>query len=130
MLCWGKHGDDSLNRLRRGRAVNRGKHLVTGVGGLQCHPQGFHVAQLADQDYVGILTQRLTHGLREGRRIAPTSSWAIIDFLLACTYSTGSSMVMILFRSVLLIKSIIVARVVLLPLPVVPVNSVSPRSDR
>ena len=39
-------------------------------------------------------------------------------------------MVMILLRSVLLIKSIIVASVVLFPLPVVPVKSVRPRSDK
>ncbi len=44
-------------------------------------------------------------------------------------YSIGSSIVMILQRKALLIRSIIAARVVLLPLPVVPVTSVSPRSE-
>ena len=51
-------------------------------------------------------------------------------FWLVCMYSTGSSIVMILQRKELLIRSTIAARVVLLPLPVVPVSSVIPRSDR
>ena len=50
-------------------------------------------------------------------------------FWLVCMYSTGSSIVMILQRNELLIRSTIAARVVLLPLPVVPVSRVIPRSD-
>ncbi len=60
----------------------------------------------------------------------PTSSCEIMAFWLVCTYSTGSSIVMILQRNELLSRSTIAARVVLLPLPVVPVSRVIPRSDR
>ena len=59
----------------------------------------------------------------------PTSSCEIIAFWLVWMYSIGSSIVMILQRKALLIRSIMAARVVVLPLPVVPVTSVSPRSD-
>ena len=59
----------------------------------------------------------------------PSSSCEIIAFWLVCMYSTGSSIVMILQRKELLIRSTIAARVVLLPLPVVPVSRVIPRSD-
>ncbi len=59
----------------------------------------------------------------------PTSSCEIIAFWLVWMYSIGSSIVMILHRKALLIRSIIAASVVVLPLPVVPVTSVSPRSD-
>ena len=59
----------------------------------------------------------------------PSSSCEIIAFWLACMYSIGSSMVMILHRNELLIRSTIAARVVVLPLPVVPVTRVSPRID-
>jgi hypothetical protein len=44
-------------------------------------------------------------------------------------YSTGSSIAISLAGQWLLIRSIIAASVVLLPLPVVPVTSVSPRLD-
>ena len=59
----------------------------------------------------------------------PSSSCETMAFWLVCMYSTGSSMVMILQRKEPLIRSTIAAKVVLLPLPVVPVSSVIPRSD-
>ncbi len=56
-----------------------------------------------------------------------TSRWLMIDFLSRCRNSIGSSMVMMCSIRRVLMKSIIDARVVDLPEPVVPVTSTSPR---
>ena len=57
----------------------------------------------------------------------PTSRWLTNDFLLVCTYSTGSSTVMMCPPDVLLRWSISAASVVDLPDPVPPTTSTSPR---
>src|SRR6185369_10977004 len=59
----------------------------------------------------------------------PTSRWLITDFLFSKTYSTGSSMVMIWQRRLLLMYWIIEATVVDLPLPVAPTTRISPRRN-
>ena len=53
----------------------------------------------------------------------------MIDLLSRCRYSIGSSIVITCAVRVALISSIIAASVVVLPLPVVPVTSTSPRSS-
>ena len=69
MLVGREHRDDPLDRLGGVGAVNRGEHLVAGVRGPQGDPQGLHVAQLADEDDVGVLTQGLPKGLIERGRV-------------------------------------------------------------
>ncbi len=59
----------------------------------------------------------------------PTSRWLITDFLSVCTNSIGSSIVTTCLLVVSFIWSIIAARVVLLPEPVVPVSRMIPRSS-
>ncbi len=58
---------------------------------------------------------------------ASTSRWLTIDFLSRCRNSIGSSMVRMCSVRVALMKSIMAARVVDLPEPVVPVHRIRPR---
>jgi hypothetical protein len=60
-----EHRDDALNGLRRAGSVHGGKHLVPGVRRAQRHPQRLDVAQLAHQDHVWVLSQRLAKCLIE-----------------------------------------------------------------
>ena len=60
---------------------------------------------------------------------SPTSRWLMIDFLSLWRNSTGSSIVTMCLASFELIWSIIAARVVDLPEPVVPVTRITPRSS-
>ena len=59
----------------------------------------------------------------------PTSRWQIVLFLSRWRNSIGSSMVMMCLRRLALMESMIEARVVVLPLPVVPVTRIRPRSN-
>ena len=56
----------------------------------------------------------------------PTSRWAMTDLIGSCTYSIGSSTVMICSERVLLILSIMAAKEVDLPEPVAPVTNTNP----
>ncbi len=60
---------------------------------------------------------------------SPTSRWLMIDILSLCRNSTGSSIVTMCFAVVVLMRSIMAARVVDLPEPVVPVSRITPRSS-
>ena len=62
--------------------------------------------------------------------LLPSSRWLMMLFLCSWTYSMGSSMVMMCSPRSLLIRSIMAARVVDLPLPVTPVTSTSPEFNR
>src|SRR5437764_14580231 len=65
VLAGGEHRDDALDRLGRGGRVNGGEDLVAGVGGAQGDAEGLGVAQLADEDDVGVLAQGLAECLIE-----------------------------------------------------------------
>ncbi len=60
----------------------------------------------------------------------PISRWLMMDLRSLCSTSMGSSTVTTWRRIVLLMWSIIAASVVVLPEPVVPVTSTSPRGSR
>ncbi len=64
-----EHGDDALDGLSSAGAMNGGENLVPGVGGTEGHPQGFNVAQFADQDDIGVLAQGLAQRLIERRGV-------------------------------------------------------------
>jgi hypothetical protein len=52
------------------------------------------VADLAHQDHVGRLAQRVLQRDSQSSVSTPTSRWVTMQFLCGCTNSTGSSMVM------------------------------------
>ena len=122
-------GDDAVDRLGRVERVQRGQDEVSGLGRQQRGFNRLEVAHLADEDDVRILAQGAAQRLTNEFVSAPTSRWLTIDLLSRCRCSIGSSMVMMWAVRVLLISSIIAASVVLLPLPVVPVTRISPRSS-
>ena len=129
-LRGGNHRQNSLDRLGRVRAVHRREDLVA-----RCRRPA---APFACVSLSRSSPTKITSGSCRSACLRPCSnegvSWpssscAIIAFWLVCTYSIGSSIVMILERYVRLMRSIIAASVVDLPLPVVPVSRVSPRSE-
>ena len=123
------HRQDALDRLGRVGAVHRRQNLMAGIGGTQGHPHRLAVAQLADQDHVGILPQGLPQPMLERRRILAQLELRDHGLLIGVHVFDGSSIVMILQRKELLIRSTIAASVVLLPLPVVPVKQRHSASD-
>ena len=64
-----KHGDDPLDGLGRVGAVDGREDLMPGVRGVQRNPQRLDVPQLANENDVGILTQRLAQRPLEGGRV-------------------------------------------------------------
>ncbi len=105
------------------------KHEVAGLGREQAGLDGLEVAHLADEDDVGILPQRAAQRLGEGARV--DRHLALVDDRLLVAVQELDR---ILDRhhvraAVWLMWSISAASVVLLPLPVVPVTSTSPRSS-
>ena len=58
-----RHADVEQAGERRGRivGVQRGKHQMAGERGLDRHFRGFHVADLADHDDVGVLAHERAH---------------------------------------------------------------------
>ena len=69
VLGRGEHGDDALDRLRGAGGVDGGEDLVPGVGGAERDAQRVHVAELADEDDVRVLAQRLAERLLEAGRV-------------------------------------------------------------
>ena len=58
LLRGGEDVDDAVDRLRGVARVQRGEDEVAGLRGGERGGDGLEVAHLADQDHVGILTQR------------------------------------------------------------------------
>jgi hypothetical protein len=87
------------------------------------------VAHLADQDDVRVLPHRGAHRVTKSSVSTRTSRWLIIDILSKCSTSIGSSIVTTCTSLVALMWSIIPASVVVLPEPVGPVTSTSPRGS-
>ena len=101
---------------------------VAGLGRGQRDRDGLEVAELADEDDVGVLAQHVLERVLEDCACrAPTSRWLTSDFLLPCMNSIGSSTVMMWSARVSLTRSMSAASVVDLPEPVGPVTSTSPR---
>ncbi len=57
LLIGGEDIDDTVDGLRAGIGVQGGKTEMTGFGDGQRRLDGFQIAQLADQDDIGILAQ-------------------------------------------------------------------------
>ena len=74
--------------------MERSEDQVTGLGGLDGNRHGFEIAHLADEQNVGILTQRCTEGVPE--RVGVRVDFALVDQTLwfSWTNSIGSSMAM------------------------------------
>ncbi len=96
------------------------------LAGGEGHAHGLGVAQLADDDDVGILAQAGLEGVGERPGVVPTSRWLIIAFLRGWMYSTGSSTVMMWWVVSRLKMSTIAASVLVLPWPVGPVTTIRP----
>ena len=90
-----EHVGDAVERLRRVVGVQRREHEVAGLGDRQRELHRLGVTHLTDEDHVGVFAQR---GAQRPRRSVcvslPTSRWLTAEFLCVCTYSTGSSIVM------------------------------------
>ena len=98
-----------------------------GLAGLEGDARRLLVAQLADQDHVGVLTQDAPHALVEGVDVEPDLTLLHDELRSAWTISIGSSSVTMCWRRVVLTWSIIAASVVVLPEPVAPVTRTRPR---
>jgi hypothetical protein len=62
----GENVDDPVDRLCGALGVEGGQHEVTGFGGREGGRDRLEVAQLADQDHVGVLPQHVLQGGGEG----------------------------------------------------------------
>ena len=69
LLVRREDGDDAVDGLGRVERVQRREHQVPGLGGEQRGLDGLVIAHLADQDHVGILTQRAAQRVRERLRV-------------------------------------------------------------
>jgi hypothetical protein len=72
-----EHVDDAVDRLCGGRRMQGAKHEMPRFRGGQRQADGFQVAQLADEDVVGIFAQRRTQRLVEAMRVA--MHFALVD---------------------------------------------------
>ena len=73
LLVGGEAGEDAVDRLRRAGRVERAEDDVAGLGGGERERDRLVVAQLADDDDVGILAQRGAQRARERSVCEPTS---------------------------------------------------------
>ena len=69
--------DQPAERLGRVDRVHRREHEMAGLGGLERRLGGLAVAQLADQDHVGVLAQHAPEGLVE--RLGVDPNLALVD---------------------------------------------------
>ena len=67
--------DQPVDGLRRGLRVQGGQHQVAGLGGGDRDRGRLEVAQLADQDDVGVLAQHVPQGVGKSAVSSPTSRW-------------------------------------------------------
>ena len=65
LLVGGEHVDDAVDALRRALRVQRRQHEVAGLGRRQGGADRLGVAQFADEDDVGVLTQHAAQRLGE-----------------------------------------------------------------
>jgi hypothetical protein len=77
LLLGRKNADQSADRLRRVGSVHRGEDHVARFGCFQGDVDGFRVAHLADQNDVGILSERGAQRLRKAARVA--ADFALAD---------------------------------------------------
>jgi hypothetical protein len=98
-------------------AQGRGQGVLEGLG----------VADLADQDDVGVLAHGGRMAMVTSSVSARTSRWLTVPSLSACRTSMRSLIVTIWTAGLALTWSIMAARVVVLPEPVGPVTSTRPR---
>ena len=77
LLVGGEHVDDAVDALRGALRVQGREHEVAGLGGRQGGRDRLGVAQLADEDHIGVLAQHATQGL--GERIGVTTHFALMD---------------------------------------------------
>ena len=93
LLVRRKDVDDAVDRLRRGVGVQRAERQVARLGDAQRRFDGLQVAQLADQDDVGVFAERGAQRHREALCVAVYL--ALVDEASLCgwMYSIGSSMV-------------------------------------
>ena len=78
--------------------MHRREDLVPGVGGAQGHAHRLVVAELAHEDHVRVLPQRLAQALLERRRVLAHLDLRDKRLLVHVHVLDGSSMVMILQR--------------------------------
>src|SRR6185437_12757606 len=62
------HVHQTANGFRSAVSVQRGKHQVSSERGLDGDFRGFEIANLADEDYVGVLAQK---GAERSRKVQP-----------------------------------------------------------
>src|SRR5437867_2510274 len=127
LLVRREHVDDAVDALHRRIGVQRGEREMPRLGNRQRGGDGLEVAHLADQHDVGVLPQRVLSAAAKLLVSVPISRWFTMQLWWRWMNSIGSSTVMMWPLSSLLILSIIAASVVLLPDPVGPVTSTSPR---
>ena len=107
--------------------VQRREDEVARLGRLERGLRRLGVAELADQDRVGVLAQRATQRLAEVLGVEPDLALVDDRARSSWTISIGSSIVTMCDSRVRLTWSTIAASVVVLPEPVAPVTSTSPR---
>jgi hypothetical protein len=69
LLVGGKAVDEAVDRLGGGVRMEGAEDEEAGLGGVEGHPHRLQVAQLADEDHVGVLAERGLQGGRERRRV-------------------------------------------------------------
>ena len=74
LLVRRKHGDDAVDRLGGVERVQRREDEVAGLGGEQRRFDRLVIAHFADEDDVGVLTQRAPQRVRERLRCRPFTS--------------------------------------------------------
>ena len=122
--------DDAVDGLRRVEGVQRREHEVAGLGGDERRLDRLEVAHFADEDDVGILTQRAAEAVDAYDGVSkPISRCVTTAFTSAWMNSIGSSIVSRCSERVRLMRSTSAASVVLLPLPVTPVTRTRPRDS-
>jgi hypothetical protein len=69
--------DDAIDRRRRGRRMQGAEHQVARLGRFDRDGDGLEIAQLTDQDDVGILAHRRAQGLLEAAGVR--ADFALVD---------------------------------------------------
>ena len=74
--------EDTVDRGRGTGGVDGAEHQVARLGGVNGRLEGFDVAQLADQDHVGVLPHRVLEGLVPVHDVQ--ADLALVDVRLSC----------------------------------------------
>ena len=95
LLLAGEDVDHPRKGLCRVVGVQGGEDQVAGFGDGEGEADRVEVAHLADEHDVGVLAQRRAQRVAGNEAVSvPTSRWLTADRLCRCTYSIGSSIVM------------------------------------